>query len=408
MWDILLLDCHVASMAEASNAPFGAIRNAALAIENGRMAWVGPAKDRPTTAAREVRRLDGAWITPGLIDCHTHLVFGGERVREWEMRQHGASYEQIAESGGGILSTVRATRACSEEELAHSAARRARAMAAHGATTIEIKSGYGLDLESERKMLRAASRAGELANVRVTRTFLGAHTLPPEYSQNRNGYVDLLCETMIPTIAREKLADACDAFCDAIAFTPAETERILHTAQSHGLAVKLHAEQLSDQKGALLASRLGALSADHLEYLGDDGIAAMAKAGTVAVLLPCAFYFLRETRKPPVAALRRAGVAMAIATDCNPGTSPVTSPLIALSMACALFQLTPEEALTGMTRNAAKALGRQASIGTLETGKLADLAIWNVSEPAELAYWLGANLLHDRYLEGRSDQSRSS
>lgn len=408
MWDILLLDCHVASMVEGSGAPFGAIRDAALAIEAGHIAWVGPARDCPKGPVRETRRLDGAWITPGLIDCHTHLVFGGERAQEWELRLNGATYEQIANSGGGILSTVRATRLCTEDELVRSAARRARSMARHGATTIEIKSGYGLDLESERKMLRVAARAGELANVRVARTFLGAHTLPPEFANDRTGYVNLVCDEMLPSIVRDGLADACDAFCETIAFTPEETERILRTARSHGLAVKLHAEQLSDQKGALLAANLGALSVDHLEHLGADGIAALARAGTVAVLLPGAFYFLRETRKPPVAELRHAGVAMAIATDCNPGTSPITSPLIALNLACTLFQLAPQEALAGMTRNAAKALGRQALIGTLEAGKLADLAIWNISSPAELAYWLGAELLHDRYLEGRSDLSRAS
>jgi imidazolonepropionase len=395
-------------MAERSNAPFGAIRDAALAIEAGRIAWIGRAKDLAPGPARETRRLDGAWITPGLIDCHTHLVFGGDRAQEWELRQNGASYEQIAMSGGGILSTVRATRACTQDELVRSAANRARDMAAHGTTTIEIKSGYGLDLENERKMLQAAARVGELANVRVARTFLGAHTLPPEYANRRAQYVELVCEAMLPEIAREGLAEACDAFCETIAFTPSETERILRTAQSLGLAIKLHAEQLSDQKGALLAANLGALSADHLEHLGADGVAAMARAGTVAVLLPCAFYFLRETRKPPVAELRNAGVPLAIATDCNPGTSPAASPLIALNMACTLFQLTPEEALAGMTRNAAKALGRQSMIGTLETGKLADLAIWNISNPAELAYWLGAGLLRDRYLEGQSDRARDA
>jgi imidazolonepropionase len=404
MWDILLLDCHVATM--AAGAPFGAIRDAALAIRDGCIAWVGAAKDCPSAEAREMRRLDGAWITPGLIDCHTHLVFGGNRVREWDMRRNGASYEQIAAASGGIISTVKATRECSEDELAHSAAVRARAMAAQGTTTIEIKSGYGLDLENEIKMLRAAARVGELAGVRISRTFLGAHALPPEYAEDRAGYVDLVCEKMIPAIAREKLADACDAFCETIAFTQAETERILRAAKAQGLAIKLHAEQLSDQKGALLAAGLGALSADHLEHLGEDGIAAMAKSGTVAVLLPCAFYFLRETKKPPVAALRNASVAIAVATDCNPGTSPVTSPLIALNMACTLFDLTPQEALAGMTRNAARALGLQESVGTLEAGKFADLAIWNISEPAELCYWLGADLLRDRYIEGRSDKQR--
>jgi imidazolonepropionase len=324
------------------------------------------------------------------------------------MRQTGASYPEIAEAGGGILSTVRATRESSEDALTLSAASRARTMIAQGVTTIEIKSGYGLELKSEIKILRAAARVAELANVHVVKTFLGAHAVPPEFDSNRTGYVDLLCDGMIPMIAEEKLADACDAFCDTIAFTPAETERILRTALAHGLSIKLHAEQLSDQGGGALAARLGALSADHLEHLSEEGIAEMSKARTIAVLLPCAFYFLRETRKPPIAKLRNAGIAMAVATDCNPGSSPVTAPLIALSMACTLFQLTPEEALAGMTRQAAKALGRQDSIGTLEEGKIADIAIWNIKEPAELCYWLGANPLRDRYLEGQSDQQRAS
>jgi imidazolonepropionase len=294
----------------------------------------------------------------------------------------------------------------SEDALTESAAERARAMARQGVTTIEIKSGYGLDLENESKMLRAAARAGERAYVRVLRTFLGAHALPPEYKDNRAGYIDLICEQMIPTIARERLADAVDAFCETIAFTPAETERVLAAATAHGLRVKLHAEQLSDSGGAVLAAKYAALSADHLEHLGQKGVAAMAGAGTVAVLLPTAFYFLRETRKPPVESLRRACVPIAIATDCNPGTSPVSSPLIALNMACTLLAMTPEEALAGMTRNAAKALGLQNEIGTLETGKFADLAAWNISDPVELAYWIGADLLQDRYIGGRSDRNK--
>ncbi|HEX4295192.1 MAG TPA: imidazolonepropionase [Rhizomicrobium sp.] len=392
MWDILLLDCHAATM--AGTAPYGAIRDAAIGIADGRIVYAGPRDG--AAEAREVRRLGGAWVTPGLIDCHTHLVFGGQRAHEWEMRRQGKSYEDIARAGGGILSTVRATRAASEDELVASASRRANAMKRQGATTIEIKSGYGLDLETEMKMLRAAGRIG---GVRVSRTFLGAHALPPEFKDDRTGYVDLVCDAMIPAIA--PLCDALDAFCESIAFTPAETERIFQAARSHGLRVKLHAEQLSDQGGAALAARYDALSADHLEHLSDDGAAAMAKAGTVAVLLPIAFYFLRETRKPPVAALRAAGVAIAIATDCNPGTSPAASPLIAMNMACTLFDMTPQEALAGMTRNAAAALGLGGEIGTLEAGKSADLAIWNVSEPAELAYWIGADLLRQRYLQGQ-------
>jgi imidazolonepropionase len=277
-------------------------------------------------------------------------------------------------------------------------------MTRQGVTTVEIKSGYGLDLESEIKMLRAAARVGELANVRVVRSFLGAHALPSEFRNDRGAYVDLVCGTMIPLVAREKLADTVDVFCETIAFTPEETERVFAVAARHGLRVKVHAEQLSNQNAAALGARFNALSADHLEHLSQDGIAAMAKSGTVAVLLPCAFYFLRETRKPPVSALRHAGVPIAIATDCNPGTSPVISPLLALNMACTCLGMTPAEALAGMTRNAALALGLEREIGTLETGKRADVAVWKVEELAELAYWMGADLLDDRYMGGRSDK----
>jgi imidazolonepropionase len=401
MWDTLLLDCHAATMRQNFGDGFGAIRNAAIALNAGRITWIGRAKDRPSTKARRTQRLDHAWVTPGLIDCHTHLVFGGDRVGDWRKRQSGATYEELAATGGGILSTVRATRAASEAELLSAALRRVRAMAGQGVTTIEIKSGYGLDLETEVKMLRVAKRAGTRGRMRVARTFLGAHAIPPEYQAHRSAYVDFLCDKMIPNIARAKLADACDAFCEAFAFTPAEVERILRTAKRHHLALKLHGEQMSNQGSADLGARLGALSVDHLEHLDDKGIRAMAEAGTVAVLLPTAHYFMRETKMPPIEDMRRAGVAMAVATDCNPGTSPSVSPLLALNMACVLFRLTPEEALAGMTRQAAKALGLQDSLGTLETGKIADLAVWNVSEPSELAYWLGADLLRERYYEGR-------
>ncbi len=389
MLDLLLTDCRAATM---TGAGYGLLADAAIGIEAGRLAYVGPRKE---IAARETRSLEGRLATPGLVDCHTHLVFAGNRAAEWEMRAKGATYEDIARAGGGILSTVRATRAASEDELVASAQRRADAMKRQGVTSIEIKSGYGLDLETELKMLRAARR---VAGVRVAPTFLGAHTLPPEYKSDRGAYVDLVCETMIPEVAREGLATGVDAFCETIAFTRDETERVFQAAEAHGLRVKLHAEQLSDQDGAALAATYGALSADHLEHLSQDGISAMAEAGVVAVLLPTAYYFLRETKKPPIDALRRAGVAIAVATDCNPGTSPVAAPLMALNMACTLYGLTPEEALAGMTRNAAKALALDA--GTLEAGKSADLAIWNVSDPAELCYWIGADLLQARYLEG--------
>ena len=405
MWDILLTDCHAATMV---GPDYGAIRDAVIAIESGRIAWVGRAMDCPNRGARETRRLDGAWVTPGLIDCHTHLVFGGTRAREWELRANGKSYEEIARAGGGILATVAATKAASEPALAQLAAARARTMAARGATTIEIKSGYGLELATESKMLRAAGRVAELADVRVLRTFLGAHALPVEFKDDRTAYVNLVCEEMIPAIARERLAEAVDAFCEKIAFTPGETECVLAAAKVHGLSVKLHAEQLSDSGGAALAAKYNALSADHLEHLSDSGIAAMKRSGTVAVVLPCAFYFLRETKKPPIEKLRSAGVPIAVATDCNPGTSPTASPLMALNMACTLYGLTPEEALVGMTRNAACALGLQNETGSLEPGKSADLAIWRIAEPAELAYWIGADLLCGRYLQGRSVHGTAS
>jgi imidazolonepropionase len=319
------------------------------------------------------------------------------------MRAKGATYEEIARAGGGILSTVRATRATSEDELVEQTLPRANAMVRQGVTTVEIKSGYGLDFDNEIKMLRAAARIGERARVQVSSTFLGAHTLPLEYKGARAAYVDLVCKKMIPVIAREKLADAVDAFCETIAFTPEETERVFTTAKAHGLRVKLHAEQLSNSRGAILAAKYNALSADHLEHLCDEGVATMAQAGMVAVLLPTAFYFLRGTKKPPIAALRQAGVSLAIATDCNPGTSPVASPLIALNMACTLYGMTPEEALAGMTRNAAKALNSEP--GTLAAGKPADLAIWRVSDPSELCYWIGADLLLDRYVAGKADRN---
>ncbi len=404
MWDLLLLDCSAATMTNGAEAPYGAINDATIGVQDGRIAWLGPRAALPGEAAslaRDVRGLDGAWVTPGLIDCHTHLVFGGNRAVEWERRLNGATYEEIANAGGGILSTVRATRAASVEALVASAADRLAAMTAQGVTTIEIKSGYGLDLESELNMLRAATRLADTGRVRVSRTLLAAHAVPPEYRDNREAYVELITRHIIPAAVNEGLADAVDAYCETIGFTPAEVDRIFTAARSHGLKVKLHAEQLSDQGGAALAASHGALSADHLEHLTDAGVAAMAAAGTVAVLLPGAFYFLRDPSPPPVAKLREAGVAMAVATDCNPGTSPLTSPLLAMNMACTLFRLTPEEALAGFTRHAARALGLQEETGVLEPGKAADLAIWRIDDPSELAYWMGANPLAGRYLAGR-------
>lgn len=402
MWDHLLIGGHAATLCDDGPA-YGAVRDAAIGLEAGRIAWIGPRAHLPgppRALAREVLELDGAWVTPGLIDAHTHLVFGGDRAGEWEARLNGASYEDIARAGGGILSTVRATRAASENALVASAQRRLDALMRQGVTTVEVKSGYGLDQDSELKMLRAA---GRLDGARVRRTLLAAHAVPPEYRENRDAYVDLICNEIIPAAAVEGLADAVDAYCETIGFTPHEVARVFEAAAAHGLRVKLHAEQLSDQGGAALAARFGALSADHLEHLSAEGVAAMAAAGVAAVLLPGAYYFLRDATPPPVAALREAGVPMALATDCNPGTSPLTSPLLAMNLACTLFRLTPEEALAGFTRHAARALGLQGEIGTLEVGKAADLAVWRIDEPAELAYWLGADLLAGRWRAGRPD-----
>lgn len=412
MWDTLWLNANVATMV-AGRAPYGAIRNGALSVKDGRIAWVGPREELPgdpKALAADIRYADAEWITPGLIDCHTHLVFAGNRAREFELRLNGASYEDIARAGGGILSTVKATRGASVEALVDASAPRLKALMRQGVTTVEIKSGYGLDLETERRMLRAAralekvSRLDELGEhgVRVRTTFLGLHALPPDYKDRREDYVALVCEEMLPALAQEGLVDAVDAFCETIGFTPAETERYFESAQALGLPIKLHAEQLSDQGGAALAARYKALSADHLEHLNEAGIAAMSQAGTIAVLLPGAFYALRETKPPPVEELRAAGVPIAVATDCNPGTSPLASPLLAMNLACTLFRLTPEEALAGMTRNAAVALGLGHEIGTLEPGKAADLAFWRIDEPAELAYWMGADLLEDRAFAGRT------
>jgi imidazolonepropionase len=403
MWDTIWVDANLATMREGG-AAYGAIERGAVAAKDGRIAWVGHAADLPKPPdelARQVRRCEGAWITPGLVDCHTHLVFGGDRAREFEMRLQGRSYEEIARAGGGIVSTVAATRAATRQELVDSAAKRLGGLTREGATTVEIKSGYGLDLETELKMLEAAGELGERANVRVKRTFLGLHALPLEFKDDRAAYVQLVADVMVPAIAASGAADAVDAFCENIGFTPEEVDRVFAAARANGLAVKLHAEQLSNQHGAALAAKHKALSADHLEYLDEAGVQAMAANGTVAVLLPGAFYFLRETQLPPIDAMRRAGVHMAVASDCNPGTSPMSSPLAALNMACTLFRLTPEEALAGMTREGARALGLLDEIGTLEVGKAADFAVWNVKAPAELCYWLGAPLLRERVFGGR-------
>jgi imidazolonepropionase len=377
----------------AGGPDFGTIRDGALAVSNGGIAWVGARKDLPATLHARVE-LDGrgGWLTPGLIDCHTHLVYAGNRAREFERRLAGASYEDIAREGGGIQATVRSTRAASEEQLLRESAPRLKRLLDEGVTTVEIKSGYGLDPASELKLLRVARRLGAANGIDVQTTLLAAHALPAEYTGRVSEYLDLVCEETIPAAARDGLADAVDAFCERIAFSPDETRRVFAAARAVGLRVKLHADQLSDSGGAALAAAFGALSADHLEHANDAGIAAMANAHTVAVLLPGAFYCLRETRLPPVAALRAENVAMAIATDCNPGTSPVTSLLLMLNMACTLFRLTPAEALAGVTRNAAQALGLNDR-GRLEAGLRADLVLWDIDEPVELAYAVGANPL---------------
>ncbi len=403
MWDTLWVDAHLATM--APGAAYGAIEDGAIAAKDGRIAWLGRRAELPGDAAaraKEIRKLGGAWITPGLVDCHTHLVFAANRAREFEMRLEGKSYEEIASLGGGIVSTVAATRAASAQELIESAARRLKGLTREGVTTVEIKSGYGLNLENELKLLEAAAALADLCNVRLRRTFLGLHALPPEFKHDRPAYVQLVADVMIPAIAAVGAADAVDAFCEGIGFSAEEVDYVFSAARSAGLDVKLHAEQLSNQNGAALAARHQALSADHLEYLDDAGVEAMANAGTIAVLLPGAFYFLREKQLPPIDALRKAGVRMAVASDCNPGTSPMTSPLAALNMACTLFRLTPEEALAGVTREGARALGLSDDVGTLEVGKAADLAIWDIGHPAELSYWIGAPLLRERVLAGVS------
>jgi len=387
--DRLVVNVHLAAMTPGT--PYGAIRDGALATRNGRIAWVGPRSSMPAElAAREELDGRGGWLTPGLVDCHTHLVYAGNRADEFEQRLAGTSYEEIARAGGGIMATVRATRAASEDELSRASATRLQRLRSEGVTTVEIKSGYGLDAASELKMLRVARALGEAQDVEVRTTLLAAHALPPEYAGRADDYVALVCEEIVPAAAAARLADAVDVFCERIGFSPAQTRRILEASRAHGLRAKLHADQLSDSGGAALAAEFAALSADHLEYTSEAGVAALARAGTAAVLLPGAFYFLRETRLPPVASLRAQQVPIAIATDCNPGTSPVTSPLAVLNMACTLFRLTPAEALAGMTSSAARALGF-ADRGSLVAGQRADLALWEIDSPAELAYALGAN-----------------
>jgi len=397
-WDGLLLDCRLATMADDG---FGLLERGALAWRDGVITWAGVQDALPADAqAAQTLSARGALVTPGLVDCHTHLVFGGDRAREFEQRLHGASYEDIARAGGGIASSVRATRDASEDDLLAQSLPRVRALLADGVTTIEIKSGYGLDVDNELKMLRVARRISATLGIEVRTTLLAAHALPPEYAGRADDYIEHVCAEILPAAARENLADAVDAFCEKIAFSPAQTRRVFERARELGLPVKLHADQLSDLGGAALAADFGALSADHLEWTSDDGVRAMAAAGSVAVLLPGAFYALRETKLPPIDALRAAGVPIAVATDLNPGTSPLLSLRLAMGMACTLFRLTPVEALRGATVNAARALGLPDR-GTLALGQRADFVVWEARHPAELCYWIGGSLARETRVRGR-------
>ncbi|MER8420677.1 imidazolonepropionase [Mesorhizobium sp. M1329] len=400
-------NARLATMAESS-AGLGVVEHGAIAVRNGRIVYAGPEADmpaalRPRALGKDAEATDceGRWITPGLIDCHTHLVHAGNRANEFEMRLAGASYEEVAKAGGGIVSSVKALRAANEDELVAQSLPRLDALIAEGVTTVEIKSGYGLDLENEKKSLRAARRLGDERPVTVRTTFLGAHALPPEAKGDKDAFIDLVAKQILPAVAAEGLANAVDGFCEGIAFWPEQIARVFDAAKAAGLPVKLHADQLSNLHGAQLAARYDALSADHLEYTDEAGAAAMAKAGTVATILPGAYYFIRETKKPPIALFRQHGVRMAVATDNNPGTSPLTSLLLTMNMAATLFGLTVDECLAGVTREAARALGLLGQTGTLEAGKSADLAIWNVERPAELVYRMGFNPLHARIWRGQ-------
>jgi imidazolonepropionase len=400
--DTVWLNARLATLVDG-RTELGIVDSGAIAARDGRIVFAGLESELPSGARAAERLVDceGRWITPALIDCHTHLVYGGDRAREFELRLAGATYEQIAREGGGILSTVRATRAASEDELLRSALKRLDALIAEGVGTVEVKSGYGLDLAVERRSLRAARTLAKQRNVAIRTTFLGAHALPPEFTDRREAYIGYMVDTMIPTLASEGLIDAVDGFCERIAFTREEIARVFDAARRAGLPVKLHADQLSNSGGAALAAEFGALSADHLEYADDDGLAAMTKAGVVAVLLPGAYYVLKERQAPRVDLMRKHRLPIAVATDSNPGTSPMTSILLALNMAATLFGLTVEECLAGATRNAARALGLTRETGTLEAGKWADLAIWDIERPAELVYRLGFNPLHARVWRGR-------
>ncbi|GJL97755.1 MAG: imidazolonepropionase [Hyphobacterium sp.] len=394
--DRIFTNARLATM--AGDAPYGAIENGAVAVRDGRIVWVGSANEAPSSD--EITDLEGRWVTPALVDCHTHIVFAGDRSREFERRLSGESYESIAKSGGGIVSTVKAVRESSAADLAAATLPRLDPLNQEGLGTIEIKTGYGLNFESELNMLKAIRSLGLVTGLRVQSTLLAAHAVPPEYSGRADAYIDEICIPLIREAAREGLADAVDVYCEKIAFSPEQTRRVFAAAREAGLAIKLHADQFSDLGGAALAADFGALSADHLEYTSDDSVAAMAKAGTVAVLLPGAFYVLGETQKPPMAALRKAGVPLALATDANPGSSPVLSLLTVANMGCTLFGMTVEEALAGITLEGARALGLQNEIGTIEPGKRCDLAVWDVDNLAQLIQWIGARPLHGRILSG--------
>lgn len=400
-WDLLLTDARIATMRGGAPDPYGAIDGGALAIRGGRIAWVGPGANLPSRRAEEVRSLEGRWITPALIDCHTHLVFGGDRGSEFEARLGGASYEELAVAGGGIMATVRATRAASAEELFRSALGRLEAMAGEGTATVEIKSGYGLDLDTEIRMLEVARRLSRASGLTVRTTLLAAHAVPPEFRGRPDDYLAFVGDELLPRVAEDGLADAVDGFCESVAFSAAQLAGLFKRARALGLPVKLHADQRTDGGGAALAARHGALSADHLEYTPESGIEALAGAGTVAVLLPGAFLTLAESRRPPVGALRRHGVPIALATDCNPGTSPLASLPEAMALASRLFGLTPEECLAGVTRHAARALGLQRDRGTLEAGKRADVAVWDIVHPRDLTYWLGRRAFAGLLVAGR-------
>lgn len=401
-WQTLWLNVNLATMTEAG-AGYGIIEQGALAISEGQIVWVGKEAALPNYNKESVEAIDGQgqWLTPGLIDCHTHLIYGGNRANEFEMRLQGKSYQEIAEAGGGIVSTVKATRTATQAELFASALPRLTTLHHQGVTTVEIKSGYGLDLTNEVKMLKVAGDLAKELPVTIKRTFLGAHALPSEYKNDPQGYIRLVCDQMIPVIAEQKLADTVDVFCENIGFDVEQTERVFTTAKQHGLAIKVHAEQLSDLGGTELAAKYSALSSDHVEFLSEAGVKAMKVADMTAVLLPGAFYFLRETQLPPIDLLRKHGVAMAIATDANPGSSPICSIQLMLNMACTLFRLTPNEALAGVTCNAAKALGLAQTKGQLSVGFDADIAVWNISQLAELSYQFGVNPLSALIQKGK-------